>query len=95
MGAVAPKFVGFVNEVEAEELFAEVAFVELSAKDDFVGRLKLREGESFFKKGRDGVGVGEFGDQTFASVGNNIDMVVGEVWEIIDIKECHMCAGIA
>ena len=39
VGAVAPKFVGFVNEIEAEELFAEVALVELATKDDFVGRL--------------------------------------------------------
>lgn len=78
VGAFAPHFVGFADEIEAEEFFAEVAFVELAAKYDFVGSLQLAEGKCTGQKRRDGVGISEFGDQALVSIPDDGGVVVGE-----------------
>ena len=79
MSPVAPQLVGLVDKVEAQEFFAEIAFVEFAAQDDFVGGLELRERELPFKERRDGVGVGELRHEAFMGVFYDARMVIGEI----------------
>ena len=45
VGAFALHFVGFVDQPQAKELLAEVALIQLAAKNRFIGSLQFGERE--------------------------------------------------
>ena len=74
-GDVLFDFVGFGEDAELVDLFAEVAFVERLFEDEFVEVLELGKGEFFGKKFEAGGLIAEGDDEVFCFSG--IDAMEG------------------
>ena len=83
-GDVLFDFVGFGEDAELVDLFAEVAFVERLFEDEFVEVLELGKGEFFGKKFEaDGL-IADFSAKAFARHLENVGMVKGEGREVVE-----------
>ena len=84
VGDVLFDFVGFFEDFEFQELFAEVALVEWGVENAFVEALQLGEGEftgeEFEADGR----VPKLGADALLGGGKDFGMVESKVWKVVE-----------
>ena len=78
VGAVLTGFVQGEEELEAEDFFAEIAFVEFGGEDGFVEALELREGELFRQKFESDGLIAELGPESCQGGGQDFRVVERE-----------------
>ncbi len=88
VGGTGGKFVRWNEEIEGEEFFAEVPFVDGAAEDGFVKGLELAEGETFGQELEADRLVADFSAQSVERGAENLCVVEGEWWEFLDGMPC-------